>query len=679
MQGSLNEVTEAHQMVMPDNVVQENHPELVLLETMPGGLRAIVVNYLWMRAEELKQEGKYHESRQLAEMICKLMPRQTGVWAYHAWNNAFNISVGTHTADERWEWVTSGVRLLRDNGIRFNPQSLELHKELGWIFWMKMGGQLDDMHKEYKSRWAGEMQYLLAAPPLGETSVVVDAFEPIAKARIIKPSENKLVQPGDWLVQPGPLEELLKDADVAALAKALKDVGVHVLIANDTGKREEDWKAELAMRSPDMLPRSFLSAYSRYSLDQSIQSVRLQRPQLKTERAQRVSAVINDARYADGRAKALAFLRAQVLWNAYKMDPSWMHEMMQVYGPLDWRSVQTHALYWMTYGFHASTGRNVEEIAGKVAAAEEYSARKRDERAGVTTLNSDRVMFNALKDLTWFGRVTLLEDQQWVTVPAEFDARGRVIATVQILQPGPLRPESPVVLYTADARFIEPLNKLMDHVIREVIAIENQAYEDSVFRAGHLNYMVSAMRLLYMLDRPREATRLYEEMKDNYKLGGDGVWDKDLGDLLRERMSADGGRPITSEGTAQITAGLVTWLMLQAVSYDQASLDRSQEFLQWALDVHTATNLDTNDRIRLAPFDVFAMVVARNLLISPEVYSMRLDIQDRAKLWRSLPDEWRLRIYDSLVVPLRVQCAQENESFETNFREPPGMREFRQQ
>jgi len=668
MQGTLNDVQEAYELVLPDNVVQENHPELVLFETMPGGLRAIAVNYLWIRTEELKQDGKYHESRQLAEMICKLMPRQAGVWGYHAWNNAFNISVGTHTEDERWEWVTSGVRLLRDEGIPRNPRALDLYKELGWIFWMKMGGQLDDMHKTYKSRWAGEMQYLLGAPPLGETSVVLEAFTPITQATLIRPEQDKLIQPGSSLVQAGPLKALLADPQVAAMLTALSDAGIDKLVTN-TGRTEEDWKAELAMRSPNVRPLSFFSAYYRFSLDDAIQSVRLQRPAPRTERDAKIFTVINDPAHADARTKTLAFLRAQILWNAYKLDPNWMLEMMELYGPLDWRSVQAHALYWMTYGLHVCTELSLDKIATEVAASEEYRTRKDEERTGLVKINADRVLFNSLKDLTWYGRVTLLEDQQWV--PSASGEPG-----TEVLEPGPIRPESPVVLYMADARFIEPLNKLTDRTIREVIAIENRPYERNLFKAGHMNYLVSAMRLLYMLDRPRQAQALFDEMKENYKLAGDKDWDKDLDTLLTERLIQDGGRPITSEGTAQITAGLVTSLTLMAITDDKASQERAAYFLNWARTVHAATNADTTDRIRLARFDFFTQVVARNLLISPEVYGLSIDLQDRAKLWRSMPEVWRCFIYGSLIVPLGFQCEQQGIPFDTTFPEPPGMREF---
>ena len=162
-----------------------------LLTIAPGGLRAPVVNYLWIRAEELKQQGKFYDAMQLADLICSLQPYFPGVWSFHSWNMAWNISVATHTPEERWMWVTNGMRLLRDRGIPVNPRSLILYKDLAWLFFSKMGSNLDDMHVVYKQRWAAEMQRLLGSPPQGQTSEVIDAFRPIAAAPVDKAAPAK--------------------------------------------------------------------------------------------------------------------------------------------------------------------------------------------------------------------------------------------------------------------------------------------------------------------------------------------------------------------------------------------------------------------------------------------------------------------------------------------------------
>ena len=58
LQGPLEARSKAYDLAVLDNVVARSHPEMTLLTTLPGGLRAPVVNYLWIRAEKLKQAGQ---------------------------------------------------------------------------------------------------------------------------------------------------------------------------------------------------------------------------------------------------------------------------------------------------------------------------------------------------------------------------------------------------------------------------------------------------------------------------------------------------------------------------------------------------------------------------------------------------------------------------------------------
>jgi hypothetical protein len=139
-----------------------NAPPLVVFTTVAfGGFRGIVADLLWIRSARLQQEGKYFELVQLADWITKLEPRFTGVWAYHAWNLTYNISVLFNDAENRWRWVRHGIGLLRDEGLRYNPDEPGLLYELGWMFYHKLGSNTDDMHLFYKRAWAAEMEQAL--------------------------------------------------------------------------------------------------------------------------------------------------------------------------------------------------------------------------------------------------------------------------------------------------------------------------------------------------------------------------------------------------------------------------------------------------------------------------------------------------------------------------------------
>ena len=136
-------------------------PLLTFTVVTLGGLRGLIADVLWLRASQLQEAGRYIELSQLADWIAKLQPRCTEIWSYQAWNLAYNISVMMPVPEDRWRWVYNGIRLLRDEGIRYNPGDPQLYAELGWIFQHKIGADADRHHWLYKTRWAGEMTELL--------------------------------------------------------------------------------------------------------------------------------------------------------------------------------------------------------------------------------------------------------------------------------------------------------------------------------------------------------------------------------------------------------------------------------------------------------------------------------------------------------------------------------------
>jgi len=136
-------------------------PELMLATTALGAFRGIIVDIVWIRLQDLKQSGRFFEIVQLSDWACKLAPRFPGIWAFHAWNMAFNISVEIPYLPERWSWVSSGIRLLRDEAIPANPQEPSLYNELARIYLVKVGGQLDDAHGLYKEELGRQMHEVL--------------------------------------------------------------------------------------------------------------------------------------------------------------------------------------------------------------------------------------------------------------------------------------------------------------------------------------------------------------------------------------------------------------------------------------------------------------------------------------------------------------------------------------
>lgn len=140
----------------------ENAPPLMVFTTVVlGGFRGVLADVLWLRVSALQDRGRHFEIVQLADWITKLEPRCPAIWAYHAWNMAYNISVVMADPEDRWRWVQNGVKLLRDEGLVYNPADAELYKELGWLFQHKIGAPVDPSYRYYTWRWAQTVQDVL--------------------------------------------------------------------------------------------------------------------------------------------------------------------------------------------------------------------------------------------------------------------------------------------------------------------------------------------------------------------------------------------------------------------------------------------------------------------------------------------------------------------------------------
>ena len=345
---------------------EEGDPPQVALGIAMGAFRGLFVNILWIRANELKEEGKYYEAVDLARAITKLQPRFPQVWAFHAWNMAYNISVTTNTPQERWNWVSQGIDLLRNEGVRHNPNDMVVHKELAWLFLHKVQAFADDAHWYYKLQLAAEWHELLGPPPMpdpGNNRRDVRIAEHEAWLRPIVNAPNTLSEVTAANPKVSELVDRLAGMDLDPTSERMLRLVTRVRVA----------------RASAVWPQLAETADARFLA---------------------LTELVHSPEFAGALEDLLAFTRRKVLIETYNMEPQRMLRYTSTYGPLDWRHPASHALYWGQKG-----------VEGGMTRIEAVNLRDYD------FINTDRMVVQSIQELwrtgnLWFDYNGMMLNQE---------------------------------------------------------------------------------------------------------------------------------------------------------------------------------------------------------------------------------------------------------------------------
>jgi hypothetical protein len=434
------DASRANMNIMADaSLARRLPPEYAFFVQALGAFRGVLTNILFIRAEKLKEEGKYYDAVELASLIGKLQPRFVGVWEFLSWNMAWNISVTTYTAEERWYWVYRGARLLRDEGIPYNPQAINLYRQLAWIFVNKMSENVDEHHVNYKRCWAWHMHLLLGAPPdplagqsdaqqlaklrggIGsDEDILADIADLEAKRRaaLKKAKEEAAHEGGNKVVEitmdperkriaesqpdiafgsfellkltsqnylnsianaPATLRDLYeKFPETRAMVEKLRDLRIR--IEDELLGEDEYWRADgLAVRYfyPIRLLTDPPSMFARI--------LKKGETDPRVAHAEALDQIVGIRDKNPAGAALTQFLQRKVLSEVYKLDARKMANLVDVFGPMDWRVVDAHSLYWVNEGL----------IAGK----ETISTFRNDK------VNTLRLIFFSLRNLVQRNRL----------------------------------------------------------------------------------------------------------------------------------------------------------------------------------------------------------------------------------------------------------------------------------
>ncbi len=166
-----------------------------------GGFRSIASEIVWFRADRLQDEGRYVELAQLAHALTLSEPHTPEVWSHAAWNLAYNVSVMMPKPEDRWRWVRSALSLLRDEGLKYNPKSAELYKELAMLFEFKLGLDIDDAADHYRAEWKRIVEDVARRNAWSELSMDEKTMEKVEKFANISDRTDPLYSAVYWALQ----------------------------------------------------------------------------------------------------------------------------------------------------------------------------------------------------------------------------------------------------------------------------------------------------------------------------------------------------------------------------------------------------------------------------------------------------------------------------------------------
>lgn len=599
------------------NEAAEGAPPEVAIGMALGAFRGMFVNYLWLRANELKEAGKFHEAIELSRTITRLQPRFPRVWVFHAWNMSYNISVATHTANERWDWVNAGIELLRQEAIPQNPTSVLLHRELAWIFLHKIQGFSDDANRHYKRELAREWTFVLGVPPTLPSDperaqqILSDWLEPIVAAPA---SLDELILREQEDFESDPENQLNNRpfrSGVEALVSEIRDraglpLGSDLLrfvALEDTYTNE--WEGE----------ERILGMVTTLNLNQVIGELR------------------RDEAHADAWERLLPFVRRSVLVDEYRMEPARMQRYTERIGPLDWRHPASHAIYWAYRGIEQS--------------------RDRQSTTTFDTLNTDRMITHSIQELYRTGTIlydifthelVTITDTNWI------DAYGRMLESELRARGGSSQ--------DADQRGYTTFSAGYENFLRDVIR--------TYYRMGDIANARRYYKQLQDFDKLNQ--------NDNSKFEEIQLpLEQFVRKQMRDRLSIP--HVAASEVFASIQDGLLRGLLRNDAEHFRKTMNYAEELHEMYFQEQNIRNVvdQRSDRMEEMPRD-FSEAVGSALVsllgsgVVPPVQA--------SQVFRRLPLPMQQLTYDTLV-RLYASRGVQPEAIAELIPEPPNMPAFR--
>jgi hypothetical protein len=655
-------------MMGADSIEQGTPPEYAFAIQAFGAFRGILTNIAFIRAETYKEQGRYYDAMQLAAWICKLQPRFPTVWEFQSWNMAWNISVTTYTPEERWNWVYNGARLIRDEGLRYNPRAINLYKQLAWIFVNKMSETADQFHQFYKRNWAWRMHLVLGSPPdplgryrpdesfdpveieigqdrLGQATLKeaerrverlrqkveergkpwdISAYEAaVAFVERIKRGAEAGDPDGDGELTadevakqaaydriksiadaPDTLDELYGEfPDARRMVADLRAFGVNI---NDDVIREDQY-----MKEGVGLGEAFFFRYRMLTEPPALLAALLRNPEPDpdTPKRERLAEILGLAPRSEAGFALVRFLEKKVLRDVYKLRADRMADLMATFGPIDWRVVDAHSVYWVNEGLIA-TEDSIRNI--------------RNDKT-----NTARLIFFSLRNLMQRNRITF--------------------------EPYTTNINYAYINFNPDWNFIESMHQAY-LTYGAMLDPEPELKGAGVtYRSGHINFLAEAVRMLYFADRVPEAAHYFEYLRETYGVKNgelEARYAKPLRDYVFDTLAEDGGS--LNEKRSQIYGYLTqAWFNLSQGNRAQANMLRQAAQVVWE-KYNEEVGEEEITKLALPPFREIQLDTLLSWYRQPAI--SQVSLVDKARLWNQLSPDFKLPLYDQLFEQLIQEC-----------------------
>lgn len=112
----------------PSNLMMELPSQMIAATVV--GLKEVVANLLWIRADEFFHQGNYDAIVPLVRLATWLDPHQLDIYMTGAWHLDYNFTDSDQRSDRRY--IPASIALLEE-GIQNNPTLFDLYFELGWV------------------------------------------------------------------------------------------------------------------------------------------------------------------------------------------------------------------------------------------------------------------------------------------------------------------------------------------------------------------------------------------------------------------------------------------------------------------------------------------------------------------------------------------------------------------